>query len=47
MEYKRLILIMMAQVEEDDVIFLQQIYAFVKRHLENKGAYIQFQEIKK
>lgn len=47
MEYKRLILIMMTQVEEDDVIFLQQIYTFIKRHLENKGICIQFPEDKK
>lgn len=47
MEYKRLILIMMEQVEEDDVIFLQQIYTFVKKHLENKGVSIWFPEAEK
>lgn len=47
MEYKRLILIMMTQVEEDDVIFLQQVYTFMKIHLENKGICIQFPEAEK
>lgn len=41
MEYKRLIIAMIAEIKEDDVIFLQQIYTLVKRHAEKKGIYIQ------
>ncbi len=41
MEYKRLIIAILAEIKEDDVIFLQQIYALMKRHVEKKGICIQ------
>lgn len=37
MEYKRLIIAMITEVREDDVIFLQQIYTMVKKHVEAAG----------
>lgn len=37
MEYKRLIMKMLGEIsEEDDVIFLRQIYTLIKRHVEKK-----------
>lgn len=37
MEYKRLIMKMLGEIsEEDDLVFLQQIYTLVKRHMEKK-----------
>ena len=37
MEYKRLIIAMIAEVREDDVIFLQHIYTLVRRHMKKVG----------
>ncbi len=37
MEYKRIIMEMIDQnVNEDDVIFLRQLYTIIKRHIEKK-----------
>ena len=37
MEYKRLIIAMITEIKEDDVIFLRQIYALIRRHMEKVG----------
>lgn len=33
MEYKRKILKLLEQIEDDDTIFLRQIYTIIKRHV--------------
>ncbi len=36
MEYKRKVMELLEEIEEDDVIFLRQIYTIIKRHIERK-----------
>lgn len=36
MEYKEWIIKFLEMIEDDDVIFLSQIYTLMKRHLEKK-----------
>ncbi len=36
MEYRKYIMQMMEEVGDDDIIFLQQMYTFLKIHLERK-----------
>lgn len=44
MEYKRLIIALITEVRDDDVIFLNQIYTMVKRHVEKTGVIIDNKE---
>lgn len=46
MEYKRLIIEMLEKIKEDnDIIFLKQIYTLIKRHIEKDGGCISDQSI--
>ncbi len=36
MEYKRRILELLAEIEEDDLVFLKQIYTLIKKHIEKR-----------
>lgn len=36
MEYKRKILDLLEVIEDDDIIFLRQIYTIIKKHIEER-----------
>jgi len=38
MELKKKIIGLLEQIEEDDIIFLNQIYTIIKRHVEKRKA---------
>lgn len=44
MEYKRLIMVMIRAIKEDDVIFLQYIYTIIKKHVEAAGIVINWEK---
>lgn len=39
MNYKRRVIELLEKIEEDDIIFLKQIYTIVKRHIEKRKSH--------
>ena len=39
MNYKRRIIELLDKIEEDDIIFLKQIYTIIKRHIEKRKSH--------
>lgn len=36
MNYKRLVMELIEEIEENDIVFLSQLYTIIKRHIERK-----------